>query len=114
MLRSIIVSVLAVQMTASLAWASDIRRVVTGLDASNRSVALFDSEIHLKDIQRDLGLGYLWVTHAFPVESSAERYEGERDGHIAAGKWNTVRRGRVSTVRSCQSGFADLAPHADG
>jgi quercetin dioxygenase-like cupin family protein len=72
MLRSIIVSVLAVQMTASLAWASDIRRVVTGLDASNRSVALFDSQIHLKDIQRDLGLGYLWVTHAFPVESSEE------------------------------------------
>jgi quercetin dioxygenase-like cupin family protein len=70
MLRSIIVSVLTFHMIVSLASASDIRRVVTGLDANNRSMATFDSQVPLKDIQPDLSLGYLWVTHSFPVDPS--------------------------------------------
>lgn len=70
MLRSIIVSILTILMTVSLASASDIRRVVTGLDASNRSTATLDSQVDLKDIQPDLGLGYLWVTHEFPIDIS--------------------------------------------
>jgi quercetin dioxygenase-like cupin family protein len=70
MLRSIIVSILSILMTVSLASASDIRRVVTGLDASNRSTATFDSQVDLKDLQPDLGLVYLWVTHEFPIDIS--------------------------------------------
>ena len=66
-MRFIIVSILAVQMTISFASATDIRRVVTGLDASDRSTTMFDDHVHLRDVQPDLGLGYLWVTHAFPV-----------------------------------------------
>jgi quercetin dioxygenase-like cupin family protein len=70
MLRSIIVYFLTILMAVSLASASDIRRVVTGPDGSNRSMAMFDSQVPLKDIQPDLSLGYLWVTHSFPVELS--------------------------------------------
>lgn len=70
MLRLIIVLVLTVQVTISFASATEIRRVVTGPDASDRSTAMFDSRVHLKDIQPDLSLGYLWVTHAFPVDLS--------------------------------------------
>jgi naringenin degradation protein FdeH len=70
MLRLIIVLVLIVRVTTSLASATDIRRVVTGSDASDRSTAMFDSRVHLNDIQPDLRLGYLWVTQAVPVDLS--------------------------------------------
>lgn len=70
MLRLIIVSVLIVRLTTSLASATDIRRVVTGSDASDRSTTMFDSRVHLNDIRPDLRLGYLWVTQAVPVDLS--------------------------------------------
>jgi len=70
MLRSIIASVLAMLMTISHASASDIRRVVTGLDASDRSMAMLDSHVPLTDIQPDLSLSALWVTDTFPISLS--------------------------------------------
>src|SRR5450755_1812267 len=70
MLRSIIVVVLTILITVSLASASGIRGVVTGLDESNRSTTMFDSQVDVKDIRPDLSLGYLWVTHAFPIDVS--------------------------------------------
>ena len=70
MLRSIIASVLVMLMTISHTSASDIRRVVTGLDASNRSMAMFDSHVPLADIQPNFSLGYLWVTDTFPIGHS--------------------------------------------
>ena len=70
MLRSIIASVLAMFMAISHASASDIRRVVTGLDSGNRSMAMSDSQVPLKNSQPDLSLGYLWVTDTFPVGRS--------------------------------------------
>lgn len=70
MLRSMIVSAAAVATTVSLASASGIRRVVTGPDATNKSSALFDGQIPLKTVRPDLGLGYLWVTHASPADPS--------------------------------------------
>jgi len=70
MLRLIMASVLAVQLTTSFVSASDIRRVVTGPDAAGRSKALFDTRVSLEEIRPDLSLGYLWVTRAFPVDIS--------------------------------------------
>jgi quercetin dioxygenase-like cupin family protein len=70
MLRLIIVLVLIVHVTTYFASATDIRRVVTGSDSSDRSTAMFDSRVPLNDIQPDISLGYLWVTHAFPIDLS--------------------------------------------
>jgi hypothetical protein len=56
MLRSIIVVVLTILITVSLASASGIRGVVTGLDESNRSTTMFDSQVDVKDIRPDLSL----------------------------------------------------------
>ncbi|WP_439400393.1 hypothetical protein ACRQ5Q_43435 (plasmid) [Bradyrhizobium sp. PMVTL-01] len=70
MLRLIIALVLAVQLTSSFVSATDIRRIVTGPDAADRSTALFDTPVRLEEIRPDLSLGYLCVTHAFPVDLS--------------------------------------------
>jgi quercetin dioxygenase-like cupin family protein len=70
MLRSIIASAVVMSMAISYASASDIRRVVTGLDANDRSMAVSDRQLSLKEIQPDLSLGYLWVTDTFPVSPS--------------------------------------------
>ena len=48
MIRKVIFSGLVVLLACSAASASDIRRVVTGLDANNKAVALFDSRLTLK------------------------------------------------------------------
>src|SRR5215472_7655599 len=96
MLRSIIASVVAMLMTISHVWASDIRRVVTGLDASDRSMAMFDSHVPLTDIQPDLSLGYLWVTDTFPISLSKTDTKEKVIGMSPSEKRNAVRRGRVS------------------
>lgn len=40
-------SIFAVLLACSSATAADIRRVVTGLDANNKAIALFDSRLTL-------------------------------------------------------------------
>ena len=40
-------SIIAVALACSTATAADIRRVVTGLDANNKAIALFDSRLTL-------------------------------------------------------------------
>src|SRR5262249_23863247 len=69
MLGSIIASILML-MSIACASAADIRRVVTGVDANDRSMAMSDSQVHFVEVQSGLNLGYLWVTDAFPVTPS--------------------------------------------
>ena len=52
--------------------ASEIRRVVTGLDAQDRAVVLFDSEVPLPPGPAGIKGANLWVTDAFPLPSSKE------------------------------------------
>jgi mannose-6-phosphate isomerase-like protein (cupin superfamily) len=47
--------------------ASDIRRVVTGLDADNKSVVMFDSRMPLKAGPLGLHATNLWVTNTYPL-----------------------------------------------
>ncbi len=54
-------------LMCSQAIASDIRRVVTGLDADNKSVAMFDSRVTLAPLQNDIDLANLWVTDSYPA-----------------------------------------------
>lgn len=64
--RGMIWPVAAALLVCSHAGASDIRRVVTGLDANNRSMAMFDSRVPLAPVPNDLGLANLWVTDTYP------------------------------------------------
>ena len=47
--------------------ASDIRRVVTGIDANNKSIALFDSRMTLAAGPYGLNSTNLWVTNTYPL-----------------------------------------------
>jgi mannose-6-phosphate isomerase-like protein (cupin superfamily) len=47
--------------------ASDIRRVVTGLDADNKAVVLFDSRMPLQAGPLGLRATNLWVTNSYPL-----------------------------------------------
>jgi mannose-6-phosphate isomerase-like protein (cupin superfamily) len=67
MIRKTILSVAAILFMASPASASDIRRVVTGLDANNRSVVMFDSQMPLKTGPYGLNSTNLWVTNTYPL-----------------------------------------------
>jgi mannose-6-phosphate isomerase-like protein (cupin superfamily) len=66
MLRPIICS-LAAMLACSTAGASDIRRVVTGLDANNKAVVLFDSRMPLQAGPLGLNATNLWVTSTYPL-----------------------------------------------
>jgi mannose-6-phosphate isomerase-like protein (cupin superfamily) len=66
MLRPIICS-LAAMLVCSTAGASDIRRVVTGLDANNKAVVMFDSRMPLQTGPYGLNSTNLWVTNSYPL-----------------------------------------------
>jgi hypothetical protein len=66
MLRRIICS-LAAMLACSAAGASDIRRVVTGLDANNKAVVMFDSRMPLQAGPYGLNATNLWVTNTYPL-----------------------------------------------
>lgn len=67
MFRSTIQSLAAVLLICSVAEASDIRRVVTGLDADNKAVVMFDSRLPLQPGPLGLQATNLWVTNTYPV-----------------------------------------------
>jgi len=57
----------ATLLLCSAAQASDIRRVVTGLDADNKAVVLFDSRVPLQGGPLGLQATNLWVTNSYPL-----------------------------------------------
>ncbi len=67
MLRSIQILAAAVWLTGAAAHAYDIRRVVTGLDADNKSVVMFDSRMPLQAGPLGLHATNLWVTNSYPL-----------------------------------------------
>jgi mannose-6-phosphate isomerase-like protein (cupin superfamily) len=67
MIRKAFCSLAAILLAASAAGASDIRRVVVGLDASNKSVVMFDSQMPLKPGEYGLNSTNLWVTNTYPL-----------------------------------------------
>ena len=54
-------------LVGSAANASDIRRVVTGLDADNKAIVLFDSRLPLQAGPYGLQATNLWVTSSYPL-----------------------------------------------
>jgi mannose-6-phosphate isomerase-like protein (cupin superfamily) len=67
MIREAICSLATILFACSTADASDIRRVVTGLDANNKAVVLFDSRVPLKPGEYGLHSTNLWVTNTYPL-----------------------------------------------
>ena len=57
MMRKTLWSIVTFLLTCSTATAADIRRVVTGLDAGNKAIALFDNVLTLS-VGRTGNLGY--------------------------------------------------------
>ena len=70
MYRTAFFSALALVLTGSISAASEVRRVVTGLDASNKAVALFDGNIVLDPAKSGVPGANLWVTDSSPAELS--------------------------------------------
>lgn len=60
-------SILAILLPCSMASASDIRRVVTGLDANNKAVVLFDSSLSLNVGKSGIPSVNLWITDSMPT-----------------------------------------------
>jgi mannose-6-phosphate isomerase-like protein (cupin superfamily) len=66
MLNRIFWPAVALALTTSTAMASDIRRVVTGLDANNKAVVLFDSRLPLAPGPYGLTSTNMWITESYP------------------------------------------------
>jgi mannose-6-phosphate isomerase-like protein (cupin superfamily) len=67
MFRKTIYSFAVMLLACSAAGASDIRRVVTGLDANNKAVVMFDSRMPLQTGPYGLTSTNLWVTNSYPL-----------------------------------------------
>ena len=66
-IRRLLALAVTALLTGSAASASDIRRVVTGLDADNKAVVLFDSRLPLQAGSYGLQSTNLWVTSSYPL-----------------------------------------------
>jgi mannose-6-phosphate isomerase-like protein (cupin superfamily) len=64
-----IVTTLLVSATAN---AADIHRVVTGLDANNKAIVLFDSRLPLEVVQPGNPYAVLWTTDSYPAGFSQQ------------------------------------------
>ena len=66
MIRRIFWSLFAIALACSTSTAADIRRVVTGLDANNKAIALFDGRLTLKPGGSGNPAANLWITDSSP------------------------------------------------
>ena len=66
MIRRTFWSIFIVMLTCSAATAADVRRVVTGLDADNKAIALFDSRVTLNPGGSGNPAANLWITDSSP------------------------------------------------
>jgi mannose-6-phosphate isomerase-like protein (cupin superfamily) len=80
MIRRIFCSLVAILVTCSVGSASDIHRIVTGLDANNKSTTLFDSEVPLEVGKSGSPGAVLWVTDSYPLGFSQEDIGKRRIG----------------------------------
>jgi mannose-6-phosphate isomerase-like protein (cupin superfamily) len=72
MIRTVFWSIAAIVIVGSSAAASDIRRVVTGLDERNHAVVLFDSRIPLKQDSPVISSTNFWITDSTPPNLSKQ------------------------------------------
>lgn len=80
MLRKIIFSIAVTVSICTIAQASEIHRVVTTLDANNRSTTLADSRVTLNVSPSGNGSANLWVTNSSPPGFSFTEDTGKPSG----------------------------------
>src|ERR1700744_630065 len=66
-IRPFLAFAFALLLAGSAAHASDIRRVVTGLDTNDKAVVMFDSRLPLQLGPYGLQSTNLWVTNSYPL-----------------------------------------------
>src|SRR5260370_39522394 len=66
MIRRTFWSIAIIMLACSAATAADIRRVVTGLDANNKAIALFDGRLTLSPGGSGIPAANLWITDSSP------------------------------------------------
>jgi mannose-6-phosphate isomerase-like protein (cupin superfamily) len=66
MLRTALYSLIVLALFAPSSQASEVHRVVTGLDADNRSTALFDSVLQMRSGASGTPSANLWITDSAP------------------------------------------------
>ena len=66
-MRTFVFAIVIVLLFSSIGAASDIRRVVTGLDASNKAVVMFDSRLPLSPLPYGIQGLNLWITDSYPA-----------------------------------------------
>jgi mannose-6-phosphate isomerase-like protein (cupin superfamily) len=67
MIRKIFWSIVTLTLACSTASAADVRRVVTGIDANNKAVALFDSRLTLNPGKSGNPAANIWITDSYPA-----------------------------------------------
>jgi mannose-6-phosphate isomerase-like protein (cupin superfamily) len=72
MIRRVVWLIATILIMGSSAAASDIRRVVTGLDERNHAVVLFDSRIPLKEDSPVISSTNFWITDSTPPSLSKQ------------------------------------------
>lgn len=72
MIRKAFWSLAIVLLACSSGPAADVRRVVTGLDASNKAVVLFDSRVTLNPGGSGNPAANLWITDSSPPALSLQ------------------------------------------
>jgi mannose-6-phosphate isomerase-like protein (cupin superfamily) len=72
MIRRVVWLIATILIVGSSAAASDIRRVVTGLDERNHAVVLFDSRIPLKQDSPVISSTNFWITDSTPPSLSKQ------------------------------------------
>ncbi len=70
MLKMTFWSAAVLALTCSTAMASDIRRIVTGLDANDKAVVLFDSRLPLAPRTYGVASTVMWITDSSPPRLS--------------------------------------------
>ena len=91
MIRRIVWSLATVLVMCSVGRASDVHRVVTGLDANNKSTALFDNRVPLEVGKSGNPGAVLWITDSYPLGFSQDD-TGKRPLGIAPPANGTVIR----------------------
>src|ERR1700737_4081030 len=72
MIRRIFWSIVTLTLACSTASAADVRRVVTGIDASNKAIVLFDSRLTLNPGKSGNPAANIWITDSSPPGFSFE------------------------------------------
>ena len=78
MIRQVLIALAAVLTASSVSYGSEIHRVVTGLDANDRSTTFIDNVETLRSGASGIPSFNLWITDSYPPSMSFKEDMGQR------------------------------------